>query len=121
MGCDGETWVGSDVATVAPIDTLRLAVLSGAAAGETFALHMGGLIGRAEFADVSIDDQWLSHRHALIRVDASGRIWLADLGSTNGTYLNGLRVSAELQLQDGDKIQFGLSTVARFHCAAPRR
>ena len=46
--------------------------------------------------------------HALIWQE-SGSAWLADLGSSNGTYLNGERISESSEIADGDRITFGAS------------
>jgi hypothetical protein len=63
-------------------------------------------IGRGETSDVLIDNVSVSRRHAELREE--GGAWLLrDLGSSNGTFLNGQRVTAELPLRPGDEISFG--------------
>ena len=63
-------------------------------------------IGRGETSDVLIDNVSVSRRHAELREE--GGAWLLrDLGSSNGTFLNGQRVTAELPLRPGDEIPFG--------------
>ena len=64
-------------------------------------------IGRATGCQVSLpDDTFASTLHA--RVFArDGRMYVEDLGSTNGTFLNGMRVAAPAVLQPGDQLQVG--------------
>jgi PAS domain S-box-containing protein len=71
------------------------------------------VLGRAEDADFRIDDSGVSRRHARIVPHAEGGHILTDLGSRNGTYLNGIRVRSA-RLADGDRIQVGTSTSLRY-------
>ncbi len=54
----------------------------------------------------AIDDEFASGRHARFQV-ARGRWYVEDLGSTNGTWLNGRRIQAAQWLKKGDKIRIG--------------
>lgn len=77
---------------------------------------MGALtvLGRDDSADIVLDDPGISRRHCEIRVTNDGRHLVAsirDLGSTNGTYVNGERVSTE-HVRDGDRVTVGRTTVA---------
>ncbi len=63
-------------------------------------------IGRASDCSIPIKDRYLSRRHAEIVVVNGGWI-LKDLGSANGTYLNGARVEHDLPLKTGDRIRLG--------------
>jgi phosphoserine phosphatase RsbU/P len=63
-------------------------------------------IGRSRESDIFLPDQWLSRQHAEIH-ERSGGFVLLDLGSKNGTLLNGERVSDERRLRDGDVISLG--------------
>ena len=63
-------------------------------------------IGRDADADVSIDEEAASRRHALILKRSDG-YYLKDLGSTNGTYLNGLLHGGEARLSEGDRFRIG--------------
>jgi pSer/pThr/pTyr-binding forkhead associated (FHA) protein len=76
-------------------------------------LHPGAItkIGRGLSADVHIDDASVSRRHARI-VERSGRAWLLDDRSMNGTWVNGKRVDAAI-LSNGDEIVLG-RVVLRF-------
>ena len=63
-------------------------------------------IGRAVDNDIVITSKRVSREHACIR--RVGRKWLLeDLGSANGTYLNGERILSPVELRDGDKISVG--------------
>ena len=64
------------------------------------------ILGRAAECDVVLADQRVSRRHAEVRRQEEGFI-LRDLGSTNGTWLNGRRLNAPALLHDGDVIEIG--------------
>ena len=68
------------------------------------------LIGREDDAVVWIDDAAVSRRHARVVVDGSGAV-LEDLGSKNGTYLQGRRLQAPAKLADGDRILIGTASM----------
>lgn len=74
--------------------------------GSSFELLGGLMLGRDKPADVIVDDVFASARHA--RISPRGPYnFLEDLGSTNGTYLNGARVESPERLAPGDKITIG--------------
>ena len=63
-------------------------------------------VGRGRDADVMVDDPSLSRLHGRIAVDQDGQLSVDDLGSTNGTFVNGAeQLSAYLML--GDTVRFG--------------
>ncbi len=64
------------------------------------------VIGRSPGADIVIGDDFVSGKHARISPSGDGAM-LEDLGSTNGTVLNGQRVSVPTRLQPGDAIDIG--------------
>lgn len=64
-------------------------------------------IGRGEDMDIVVDNPSVSRRQAQIRLEPSGRWTVADLGSSNGTFLNGDRVVAKQMLTRGDEVSFG--------------
>jgi sigma-B regulation protein RsbU (phosphoserine phosphatase) len=64
------------------------------------------VIGRSRDSDIFLPDQWLSRHHAQI-VRRDGGCFLSDLGSKNGTLLNGGPVSGEIRLRHGDLITLG--------------
>ena len=93
-----------------------ITVLTGSSAGTTFKVVKGSaLIGRDEKADVRLLDNGVSRNHARLRYDSAGRLFVADLASRNGTYVNGIRIAdADTKVEAGDKIRVGRTTVLRF-------
>ena len=88
-------------------------VLSGDRMGEMFPLDDARVtIGRGLQATVRINDEGISRTHAAIEKRGDAYV-LMDAGSTNGTFANGERVDAH-ELEEGDKIQIGASTVLKF-------
>ncbi|MGH9831089.1 MAG: FHA domain-containing protein, partial [Blastocatellia bacterium] len=63
-------------------------------------------IGRAFDNLIAIEDNSVSRYHAVVEVRPDG-IWLCDLGSVNGTVLNGRTIKSECRLKNGDSISFG--------------
>lgn len=64
------------------------------------------VLGRSPEADVNLDDPYASEFHMRLVAQDNGMV-LHDLGSTNGTYVNGRRVIAPTSLRRGDTIQVG--------------
>jgi hypothetical protein len=64
------------------------------------------VLGRDEAADLVIDDESASRRHAVIEKHADG-YYLRDLGSSNGTYLNGLLHAQQARLIEGQRFRIG--------------
>jgi pSer/pThr/pTyr-binding forkhead associated (FHA) protein len=85
----------------------RLRVVSGPLAGQTIDVETEVVIGR-EDTDLTIDDVELSRRHAVVRRHAS-RLQVEDLGSTNGTYVDGTRIEEPTILGGGAEIQLGIT------------
>ena len=85
----------------------RLVVISGPLEGGDFSLANDLSIGREKTNAISVEDRMLSRHHCLIHVDDS-EIQIRDLGSSNGTYVNGLPIAAHA-LKDGDQIRAGQS------------
>jgi two-component system cell cycle response regulator len=71
------------------------------------------IIGRSIEAHIQVEDDGISRRHAKVTMGATGHFLLVDLGSTNGTFINGKRIQQD-DLNDGDKIQVGSNTVLKF-------
>src|SRR5215510_6771058 len=75
--------------------------------GQHFELREGAalVIGRAPTSDIPIFDPTISRRHAEVRVEDQG-VFVRDLGSSNGTFLNGLKIESS-PLRLGDVVTFG--------------
>ena len=87
-------------------------VMSGPRNGERIWLQHGFTIGKAPGSSLLLDDGYTSGHHAQVTVDASGSCRLYDYNSTNGTFVNGVRVT-EVVLDHGMTIRIG-STELRF-------
>ncbi|MEE8625366.1 MAG: FHA domain-containing protein, partial [Acidiferrobacterales bacterium] len=93
-----------------------LTVLYGGPVGLVYTLPPGTeiLIGRGADADIPlIEERRVSRKHAIIRVSAEGNVVIEDQGSSNGTFVNGTRVTRQ-ELKDGDRIQIGYSCIIKF-------
>jgi len=75
-------------------------------------------LGRGISNSVLIADHQVSKQHAVIMGDHEGKFWIEDLGSRNGVFLNGGKVSGRTRLKNGDLIKLG-STILRFEPSAP--
>lgn len=93
--------------------TIELRVLTGARTGHRARFEGHSItLGRHPQVDLQLDpdrDRDVSSRHAEIRIGGDGALSLADLGSTNGTFVNGVRAEGEQVLRDGDVLQLGAS------------
>lgn len=90
-----------------PVRRGQLVVTRGSLAGLCIPLLDGtACLGRSSHADITVSERSVSRRHAEIRVTEE-EISIRDLGSTNGTRVNGQQATAWRQLQDGDEIQLG--------------
>ncbi len=96
----------------------RLVPLSGASAPLEIAVDEVA-IGSAPGNDFLISNSTVSRRHSTI-VRRNNRVRLTDLGATNGTYVNGRRISDPIDLNDGDEVRFG-AAVYRFAAGTPVR
>lgn len=85
----------------------RLRGLTGLWVNRVFPIQTAVVVGRIPPAEVVIADDSVSRRHAELEVTPEGVV-LRDLGSANGTLLNGSPVTAEILLQPGDVIQVGV-------------
>lgn len=75
-------------------------------------------LGRNDDNDIQIKDRWISRNHAMLQRMDHGEFFLIDLGSRNGSFVNGRRVTIPITLQDGDQIVLGQSELI-FHCPPP--
>jgi pSer/pThr/pTyr-binding forkhead associated (FHA) protein len=85
----------------------RLVMRSGPSSGKVFPLEKAELfVGRDLNNDVVINDPEVSRRHARFLLQGNSYV-LEDLGSTNGTFINGQRLASPYPLRDGEVITFG--------------
>lgn len=109
-----DAWHADDEPTLTgqrpPAKTYRLRMLKGVPAYAVYTLSPITRIGRSEDRDIFLVDPSVSRTHALIEFD-SGWPVVHDLGSTNGTYVNGERISSR-RLSPGDVIAFGDTRLA---------
>jgi pSer/pThr/pTyr-binding forkhead associated (FHA) protein len=87
----------------------RLRVVSGPNAGQTVDVDEEIVIGR-EDTDLAIDDEEMSKRHAVVRRH-SNRLQVEDLGSTNGTFVDGTRIVEPTLLGGGAEIKVGATVI----------
>jgi pSer/pThr/pTyr-binding forkhead associated (FHA) protein len=85
---------------------LRVASAAGLRAGSAYDLSDGALLGRGDSADIRLEDTFASSAHARL-VTQGDVIVLEDLGSTNGTFLNGEALRGPQPLHVGDSIRIG--------------
>jgi hypothetical protein len=91
-------------AGVAP--RLEVVAAMGHEPGSRFDVGSGATLGRAESADVMVDDPFASSAHA--RIFSRGDfMYIEDMGSTNGTYLNGRQLRAAERLKVADVVRIG--------------
>jgi hypothetical protein len=93
-----------------PPDLLRLELIDAGQTpllpGQRYSLRDSLLIGRSARSDITLDDDWVSAEHLCLR--RSGGAWLAeDLGSTNGTRLNGRPLKSAARVRAGDVLDLG--------------
>ncbi|WP_225408710.1 PAS domain S-box protein [Stigmatella hybrida] len=82
--------------------------------GKAFRVQPGEhVLGRGSEVEFRIDDHGVSRRHARIVRTPEGTCHVTDLGSTNGTYVNGVAITSA-ELREGDRLQIGTVTVFRF-------
>ncbi len=82
----------------------QLKAMSGAISGKMFLIDGTTVLGRDPGCDIIITGPHVSRRHAEISI-RSGQLWMKDLGSSNGSFLNGKR-SEESMLKHGDEVKF---------------
>ncbi len=72
-------------------------------------------VGRSDDNNFVLPDRWISRNHAMLQCMENGIFYLIDLGSRNGSFVNGRRVSVPVTLQNGDALTFG-QTELKFYC-----
>lgn len=98
----------------APGDVACVEVLTGGSSGLLLPLTTGStLIGRGSSADLTLDDDGVSRRHAKLHITEEGVVNLIDLDSTNGTFVNGARIDLAI-VREGDRLQIGSDVTLQF-------
>ena len=96
-----------------------LTVRQGPDAGESFTIDAPSItIGRHGQCDFQVNDTWVSRQHARITWGGAGYL-LEDLGTVNGTYVNGDRISGPRALRSGDILRLGTQVELGFQAGAP--
>ena len=103
---------GEVVAPASGRKRAQLIVLAGPNVGEMYEIDSNLVIGRGREADVRVQGDGISRKHGGIRL-AGEQVIFEDLGSTNGSFINGERVAHRV-LEEGDKIQVGTSVILKF-------
>jgi diguanylate cyclase (GGDEF)-like protein len=103
-----------------PVNCPVLLRMDGVQAGEVISLTLlPCVIGRHPSCQVIIDDPSVSRRHARVYLQ-NGELWLQDLGSRNGTFIDGRHLEAK-QLTDGTLLQIGHLASFRFTVVSARQ
>ncbi|MEI6046345.1 MAG: FHA domain-containing protein [Chloroflexota bacterium] len=91
---------------------MELVVQSGAEPGRTYDLSVGSKlsIGRQSSNEIVVSDEQVSRKHAHIELKSAGVI-VTDLSSSNGTFVNGTRISSVITLKPGDTLQVGTTVL----------
>jgi len=87
-----------------------LVVQEGPGTGAQHPVEGAVTIGRDENADLQLRDKAVSRRHAALRVEGETAV-IEDLGSRNGTFVNGERVDDARRLREGDALQLGATVL----------
>jgi pSer/pThr/pTyr-binding forkhead associated (FHA) protein len=89
---------------------IQLVVVDGPLQGKEFEIAGSAVIGRDPSSGLVLEDPEASRRHASVSPEADG-VNVEDLGSTNGTYVNGNRLAAPVVLRPGDRVQVGTTVL----------
>jgi hypothetical protein len=97
----------AQVAPQPPAARLRVLEGPGVEPGTIVEVTTTTVLGRASESELPLDgDEFASAHHARVEAQADG-VWVEDLGSTNGTFVNGSRIDDRRLLQPGDVIRIG--------------
>ena len=90
----------------AGVPILRVLSAAGLREGAAYDLSEGAVLGRSDAADIRLEDSFASGRHTELGLRGDTMV-VEDLGSTNGTYLNGEPLTGPQPLRPGDRIRIG--------------
>lgn len=85
--------------------TWKLQAITDEITGQEISVDRDMLVGRHQDADVLLQAAEISRRHAALLLKDQ-LLWVQDLNSSNGTFINDIRIEQEKQLHDGDIVQF---------------
>ncbi len=86
---------------------VKLRVIQGRSPGKSIVFPLGEYIfGRGPECHIQPNSDWVSRQHCLLRVTQQG-VFVRDLGSRNGTLVNGVRLMEERRMGEGDQLQVG--------------
>ena len=85
---------------------LRVEAAPGFSSGTVYDVSRGATMGRGDMCEIKLEDNFASTQHARL-IPQGDSVVLEDLGSTNGTYLNGQALTGPQPLHDGDRIRIG--------------
>ncbi|MBA3422044.1 MAG: FHA domain-containing protein [Thermoleophilaceae bacterium] len=105
-GRDGAAAAAADGPPVDLNPRLEVVAGKGHQSGREFDVRAGARLGRSQVSEVHIDDSYASAAHARLYPRA-GAVFIEDLGSTNGTYVNERALTRPLQLVEGDTVRIG--------------
>jgi hypothetical protein len=89
-----------------PAATTELVIVEGIDAGQRFPLRPSNRLGRSSDNEIVLQDKQVSRHHAVLTFSGAGYV-VTDLGSANGTWVNGVRIVQPTQLRSGDVITLG--------------
>ena len=85
--------------------TWKIQAITGELTGQEISIDRDMLVGRHQPADILLQQSEISRKHAAFLLKEHA-LWLQDLGSSNGTYVNNVQIAAETLLKQGDIVQF---------------
>ncbi|MGE8644822.1 FHA domain-containing protein [Acinetobacter vivianii] len=85
--------------------TWKLQAITGEFTGQELNIERDMLVGRHQDADILLQSADISRRHAALLLKDQ-QLWVQDLNSSNGTFINDTRIEQETELHDGDILQF---------------
>lgn len=102
-----------------PVGPRYLIVIQGGIPGSMVPITSGTLsMGRSDENELILPEPSISRRHAELKVDESGRVWIVDRLSTNGTFLNGTRLvpMVPMRVHAGNRLRLGSRVILKYAC-----